>query len=184
MDRPKPKTDATAPKDIADRADLIGRARLVMGLVPLIVQSDASRVVSVVIHDHGVVPQVEGVNSEHHNLSHHGKDPAKIAQLKKIERELVTCFDDLLTKMKSKTEAGGSLLDHTMTLFGSNLGNANAHDPRNLPILLAGGGIKHGGHVAHDRAENTPLSNLFVRMLHNMEIEGDSFGTSSGELSW
>ncbi|MFB3103486.1 MAG: hypothetical protein ACE1ZA_01045, partial [Pseudomonadales bacterium] len=130
------------------------------------------------------VPQVAGVTSEHHNLSHHGKDPDKIAQLKTIESELVDCFSDLLVQMKGKKEANGSLLDNTMTLFGSNLGNANAHDPRNLPILLAGGGYQHGRYVAYDKSNNTPLCNLFVSMLNRMDIETDSFATSSGGLTW
>ena len=184
MDKPKPKVEQSPPDDIPDKSDLVGRVRLVLGLVPFIVQSDSSRIISVVIQDHHVVPQVKGVTSEHHNLSHHGKDPVKIDQLKKIERALVGCFGDLIAELKQKHEAGGSLLDSTMTLFGSNLGNANAHDPRNLPILLAGGGFNHGQHVAHDAQRNTPLSNIFVAMLQKMNIETDTFATSSGKLTW
>lgn len=186
LDRPKPKLEVAQkpPVDIGDKSDLVGRVRLLLNLVPLIVQSDSSRIVSIVIQDHLVVPQVAGVTSEHHNLSHHGKDPVKIAQLKKIERELLGCFRDLLEKMGGTKEGPGSLLDNTMTLFGSNLGNANAHDPRNLPILLAGGGFKHGQYLARDRKDNTPLSNLFLRMLRAMKIETESFATSSGELQW
>jgi hypothetical protein len=184
LDQPKPKVTQDRPTDISDKSDLVGRVRLLLSLVPLIVQSDSSRIVSIVIQDHLVVPQVPGVTSEHHNLSHHGKDPAKIAQLKKIERELVSCFHEFLMKMKGTKEADGSLLDSTMTLFGSNLGNANAHDPRNLPILLAGGSFKHGQHVAYNRRDNTPLSNLYLRMLHEMAIDTDRFATSSGELNW
>ena len=184
MDRPKPVVEAEQPQDIYDKSDLVGRIRLLMNLVPLIVQTDSSRVISVVIQDHQVVPQVNGVSSEHHNLSHHGKDPAKIIQLKKIETEIVKQFGALLSRMKAKKEAGRSLLDSTTTLFGSNLGNANAHDPRNLPVFLAGGGFKHGRYVAHNRDDNTPLSNLFVRVLQNMNIEVDSFATATGVLSW
>lgn len=75
-------------------------------------------------------------------------------------------------------------LDHTMTLLGSNLGNAAAHDPRNNPIILAGGGLSHGGYIAHQRDDNIPLCNLFVRMLQEMHMEMDSFSTSSGVLRW
>jgi hypothetical protein len=75
-------------------------------------------------------------------------------------------------------------LDNTSVLFGSNLGNANAHHARNLPIFLAGGGFKHGRYVAHDKDDNTPLCNLFVTMPNNMEIETESFGQSTGALSW
>jgi hypothetical protein len=184
MDRPKPKVEAEQPADIPEKSDLVGRVRLLMNLVPLILQTDSSRVISVVIQDHQVVPQVNGVSSEHHNLSHHGRDPVKIAQLKKIETEIVKQFGGLVAQLKARKEAGGSLLDNTATLFGSNLGNANAHDPRNLPVFLAGGGFKHGRYVAHDRGANTPLSNLFVTMLQNMNIETESFATSNGTLNW
>ncbi len=130
------------------------------------------------------MPNIDGVSLEHHNLSHHGRDEAKIRQLKKIEKALVGCFGDLLGRMKSKREGATSLLNNTMVLFGSNLGNANAHDPRNLPILLAGGGYRHGRYIACDKADNTPLCNLFVSMLNKMDMETDSFATSSGELTW
>ena len=140
--------------------------------------------ISVVIQDHLVVPQVAGVSLEHHNLSHHGRDEAKIKQLKKIEKAIVSCYGDLLGQMKSKREGETALLDNTMVLFGSNLGNANAHDPRNLPVLLAGGGYQHGRYVGFDKHNNMPLCNLFVSMLNRMGIETDSFATSSGDLTW
>ena len=184
MKRPKPKVKDKQPTDIHDKSDLIGRIRLLMDLVPLILQTDSSRVISVVIQDHLTILQIEGVESEHHNLSHHGRDPKKIAQLMKIETEIVKQFGNLLSQLKLKKEANSSLLDNTMTLFGSNLGNANAHDPRNLPIFLAGGGFKHGRHVAHNRHDNTPLSNLFVTVLQRMGIDVNKFSTSSGSLSW
>ena len=79
---------------------------------------------------------------------------------------------------------GSSLLDNTSVLFGSNLGNANAHHACNLLVLLAGGGFKHGQYVTHDQSDNIPLSNLFVTMLSKVEIETKSFGQSNGKLSW
>lgn len=184
MDKPKPAVDAQQPSDIHDYADLIGKAQLLMDLVPLIVQSDSTRVISVMIQDHFVVPKVEGVTGNHHNLSHHGQDKAKIEQLQKIETKIVKCFGSLLSQMKSKSESGSTLLDNTSILFGSNLGNANAHHARNLPIFLAGGGFKHGRYVARDKNNTAPLCNLFVTMLNNMGIETESFGQSTGELSW
>jgi hypothetical protein len=190
LDKPKPSVPRQAhgivqpPQDIHDKTELIGRTRLLLNLIPLIVQSDSSRVISVMIQDHQVVPKVDGVSLEHHNLSHHGRDTVKIRQLKKIERALVGCFGGLLDQMKSKREGSTSLLDNTTVLLGSNLGNANAHDPRNLPILLAGGGYQHGRYVAYDKKKNTPLCNLFVRLLNTMDIETDSFATSTGELTW
>ena len=184
LDKPKPSVQEQSPEDIHDKTDLIGRTRLLMNLIPLIVQSDSSRVISVMIQDHQVVPILDGVSLEHHNLSHHGRDGAKIKQLKRIEKALIGCFGDLLGQMKSKREGATSLLDSTTVLFGSNLGNANAHDPRNLPIILAGGKYQHGRYVAYNMNDNTPLCNLFVGMLNRMDIEADSFATSSGELTW
>ena len=181
--RPKPQVEAKAPHDIFDQTDLIGRIRLLLNLVPLIVQTDSSRVISIVIqHNHGI-PKINGVDSEHHNLSHHGRDPKRIEQLLKIERAIMGCFDEFLTAMKTKREAGGTLLDHTLTLLGSNLGNASAHDPRNNPILLAGGGLKHGRYLAHNPKNNTPLCNLFLHMLNQMGLETENFSSSTGELT-
>ena len=184
LKKPKPKVDAEQPQDILSSADIIGRVQLLMNLIPLIVQTDSSRVVTVMIQDHFVVPKVAGVSMEHHNLSHHGQDPAKIAELKKIETALLGCYAGVLDQLTTKKEADGTLLDNTMTLFGSNLGNANAHDPHNLPILLAGGGLPQGGHIAYDRENNKLSCNLFVRMLNQMEIETNSFAQSTGNLTW
>jgi hypothetical protein len=184
LDRPKPKVKATLPEDITDKADLVGRIELLFKLVPLIIQTDSSRIISIVIQNNHGIPLVEGVASEHHNLSHHGRDPRKIAQLMKIERAILGCFDGLLGRMKENREGSTTLLDNTLTLLGSNLGNAAAHDPRNNPILLAGGGLDHGRYVSHKKDDNTPLSNLFVRVLQEIGIETDFFGTSSGILSW
>jgi hypothetical protein len=184
LGRPKPNMKVQAPLDIHDKTDLVGRIRLLFNLVPLIVQTDSSRVISIVIQNSHGLPQVAGVDSEHHNLSHHGRDPKRIEQLIKIERAIVNCFGDFLAAMKAKREAGGTLLDNTTTLFGSNLGNASAHDPRNNPIILAGGGLNHGRYLAHDAMHNTPLSNLFVHMLNQMGIETEKFASSTGELNW
>ena len=184
LDRPKPRVDEKPPQDIADSADLIGRTRSLMNLIPLILQTDSSRVVTVMIQDHHAVPNIAGVQAGHHPLSHHGQDPAKIAQLKIIESGILSTFSDFLTQLGQRSAQGTRLLDHTAVLFGSNLGNANAHDPRNLPIILAGGGYRHGQYVAYDKKNNIPLCNLFVNMLNNMGLETESFATSSGTLSW
>lgn len=184
LDRPKPNPNEAPPTDIADRADLVGRVQLLLNLIPLIIQTDSSRVISVMIQDHQVVPKLNGVSGEHHNLSHHGQEASKIEQLKRIESELIKCFGSLLTQLKSKTEANGHLLGRTSVLFGSNLGNANAHDSKNLPIFLAGGGFQHGSYVAAPTTDGLPLSNLFVTMLQNAGIETDRFAASTGTLNW
>ncbi|MFP6634036.1 MAG: DUF1552 domain-containing protein [Planctomycetota bacterium] len=184
MTRPKPKVVAAPPDDIRDKRNLVGRTQLLMNMVPLILQTDSSRVVAVMVQDHYSVPQVDGVSLEHHNLSHHGRDKAKIVQLKKIESALVKCFGSLLAQLKAKKEGTGTLLGNTSVLFGSNLGNANSHDPRNLPIFLAGGGFRHGSYVARKKGDTAPLCNLFVAMLNKMGLETESFAQSNGALRW
>ena len=184
MHRPKPVVEETPPADIPNSADVIGRVKLLFGLIPLVLETDSSRVISLMIQDHSVVPLVEGVTSDQHSLSHHGRDEAKIAQLKKIEMEIVRNFADLLTQLAVRGDENGSLLDQTTVLFGSNLGNASSHTAKNLPILIAGGGFRHGQHIAYDSLHNTPLCNLFVTLLQSMGMETDSFGQSTGVLSW
>jgi hypothetical protein len=181
--KPKPKLDREPPRDITDGTDLIGRMTLLFDLVPLVLQTDSTRVITIFLQGSNGIPPVKGVTADHHNLSHHGRDPAKIAQLRLIEEAEICVVRDLLSKLKTKNEAGTPLLDQTMVLFGSNLGNANSHDTRNLPILLAGGGFKHGRHVAFDSNKNTRLCNLFVTMLERLGVETDRFGSSTGTLT-
>ena len=177
--KPKPKVDAPPPQDIADDKDLIGRMQLLFDLVPLALQTDSTRLITILVQGRNDVPPVPGVSIDHHNLSHHGQDEAKIAQLKLIEEAEFAAVARLLGSLKSKKEGAGALLDSSMVLFGSNLGNANAHDTRNLPVILAGGGFKHGQHLALDAQNNTPLSNLYVQMLQRMGVETGAFGSSS-----
>lgn len=183
LDRPKPQVEAVCPQDVADPAELVARTRALLNLIPLVLRTDSSRVVSVMIQDHSVVPNIPGVSAEHHVLTHHGQDPDRIAQLQKIEMELLRCLADLLTQLADSQEGDQRLLDQTSVLFGSNLGNANAHDPANLPILLAGGGYDHGRYVQFDQTHNTPLCNLFVSLLHGMGLETEAFGTSTGTVT-
>ena len=106
----------------------------------------------------------------------------KLWRVDSIDTYVTGDFSDLLTKLGDTTEQGSRLLDQTAVLFGSNLGSANAHDPRNLPIMVAGGEYQHGRYVAHDRKDNTPLCNLFVTLLQRMGVETDQFATSNGAL--
>jgi hypothetical protein len=126
---------------------------------------------------------IDGVTLGHHDASHHGQDPGKIEQLAMIEEAELRVFNAFLTKLKESTEGEETLLDRTMVFYASNLGNGSGHSPNNLPILLAGGGFRHQGHVAFDRVNNRPLSNLFVRMINQMGIEARSFGSSTGVIS-
>lgn len=184
MNKPKASVDVAPLVDINDPSDLIGRTQLLMDLVPLVVQTDSSRVITVMVQDHAVVPKVEGVSADHHNLSHHGQDPTKIGQLEKIEAGIVGCFGSLVEQVKRPAEFGSRLLDNTTIVFGSNLGNANSHEARNLPIFLAGGGYLHGRYVDLRKGHDQPLCNLFVRLMQDAGIEMDAFGQSNGRLTW
>jgi hypothetical protein len=183
VQKPKPTVDAAQPKDITDERDLIGRLRLLLDLVPLAVQTDSTRLFTIMVQGLPSAPLVPGVSIDHHGLSHHGKEPGKVEQLRRIEEAQFAAVRDLIAALAKKEEAGRRLLDSTMVMFGSNLGNANSHEPTNLNIVLAGGGFKHAGHVAFDQKNNTPLSNLFVTMLQRMNIETDRFGSSEGTVS-
>ena len=177
--RPKPKTDATEPKDVTDRNDAIAKQRLLYDMIVLALQSDSTRTITFQLSGMNAVPVVPGVSNDWHGLSHHGKDPEKINELKIIEQAEFVVFNEFLGKLCSVEENGRPLLDHTSVLFGSNLGNASAHDWHNLPIILAGGGYKHGRYVAHDPKNNTPLANLFVSLAQRMGLEVDQFGSST-----
>lgn len=126
---------------------------------------------------------LDGVTLAHHDASHHGQSDDKVSQLALIEEAEMKLLAGFLTKLKDSKEGGTTLLDQTAVFHASNLGNASAHTCDNLPILLAGGGFKHAGHVSFDRKENKPLSNLFVRMLQQIGLEMDKFGSSTGALN-
>ena len=181
--KPKPKVDAKPPIDIRNSADLIGKTRLWFDLIHLALQTDSSRLVTLQLLGTSNVPPIRGVTQGHHNLSHHGKDPAKIAQLKILELEEMKTLRDFLTQLGQTREEGESLLDRTMVFFSSNLGDASKHSVKNMPVLLAGGGFKHGRHLAFDENKHPPLCNLFVSMLQRMGIKADKFGSSTGTLT-
>ena len=177
--KPKPKVDAEIPKDVTDKSDAIARQRLLYDLIVLALQTDSTRTITYQLSGMNAVPKIDGVSSDWHGLSHHGKDPAKIEELRVIEEAEFVVFNEFLSNLRSIEENGKTLLDHTAVLFGSNLGNASAHDWHNLPIVVAGGGFKHGGYAAHDEDNNTPLANLFVSFAQRMGVEIDQFGSST-----
>jgi hypothetical protein len=179
---PKPQVDFPAPTNDYGGAQLIERSRQWYDLVRLALQTDSTRAISLWLGTQDR-PDIMGVNIGHHDASHHGQDPAKLEQLALIEEAEIRVFGEFLDKLRETREGDHSLLDNTAILYASNLGNSSSHDNNNLPILLAGGRFRHGGHVAFDTKNNTRLSNLFVRMLHHMEIEADSFGASTGVIS-
>ncbi len=162
---------------------MLERAQQWYDLVHLALQTDSTRVVSLHLWSHTERLDLAGVAISHHDASHHGQDEDKIKQLAIIEEAEMKLFAGFLGKLKSTDEGGRSLLGETAIVHASNLGNASSHSNDNLPVLLAGGGFKHAGHVAFDRKNNAPMSNLFVRMLQHLGIELDRFGSSTGVLS-
>lgn len=178
--KPKPKVDREVPIDVADRNDILAKQRLMYDMMVLALQTDSTRSITFDLGALNSVPSnLNGVKTDWHNLSHHGKDEEKIKELKLIEEAEFDAFNEFLTALKNVSESGKSLLEHTSVLFGSNLGDASSHNWRNLPIIIAGGGFKHGSYVAHDEKNNTPLANLFVTLAQRMGIENDSFGSST-----
>jgi hypothetical protein len=180
--KPKPHVDVPPPKDITDRGDLIGLTTLMYDLIHLALQTDSTRIVTLKVSGTGLVPPIPGVSQAHHELSHHGKDPKKLEQLKIVETAELTALAGFLTKLQSTTEDAANLLDKTMVYFGSNLGNASSHDNHNMPTIIAGGGFRHGQHLAFDQKSNAPLPNLYVSMLQRLGIETDTFASGKSTL--
>ena len=178
---PKPRVNFEVPASDFGGPQLVERSRLWYNIVHLALQTDSTRVVSLWLSSQER-PEITGVTIGHHDASHHGQDPAKLEQLALIEEAEIQVLGEFLEKMKASKEGDHNLLDRTAIFHTSNLGNSSSHDNNNLPILLAGGGFKHQGHLAFDTKNNTLLSNLYVRMLHHMGIEAKSFGASTGVL--
>lgn len=181
--KPKPKVTVEPPKDIPNAADLIGRTRLLFDLTHLAVQTDSTRLITIMLAGSSFAPPIPGVTLGHHDLSHHGKDPRKLEQLKIVEVETMKTVRDLLAKLKESKEGSSTLLDLTTVFLGSNLGDSSSHSTTNLPVLLAGGGFQHGQHLPFDPKNPPPLCNLYVSMLQRLGIEADKFGTSTGSLT-
>jgi hypothetical protein len=176
--KPKPKVAMKPPVDVTNQADIVGRVRPMFDLIHLALQTDSTRLVTLRLQGHNSVPPIEGVTQDWHNLSHHGKDPAKIDELAIIEKTELAELRSFYANLKASAEEGQNLLDRTMVLYGSNLGNSSSHDTRNMPIVLAGGGFKHGQHLAFDATNNTPLCNLYVQMLQRLGVDTGAFGSA------
>ena len=186
--RPKPTVDMQPPNEafpspFANMEDLVGRARLMLDLARLALKTDSTRVVTLFIRGAEGKPPIEGLVEGHHRLTHHGQNPEIIEQLKIVERKEIEMFRDFLVALRDDQESGRSLLDTTQVLIGSNLGDASSHNTSNLPILLAGGGHRHGRHIAGDPRNNTELGKVFVSMLQQFGVETDSFGPVRGTLT-
>ena len=180
--RPKPEVSSKPPIDIANAVDDPARVRLMIDLMHLAIQTDSTRFITFALNGLNAVPTIPGVTQDWHNLSHHGQDPAKLSELKVVELQQMQLFGELLAKLVDSSEGSGSLLDRTIVLFGSNLGNASSHDNKNMPIIVAGGGFQHGQHLAFDPLKNPPLCNLYVQLLRRLGANVDSFGSSNGTI--
>lgn len=180
---PRPTVNVAPPTDITNMADLIGRARLLFDLTHLALQTDSTRLITIMLAGTTYVPPIPGVTLGHHDLSHHGQDATKLAQLRIVELETMRTVRDLLAKLKQTREGDATLLDRTMVFLGSNLGDGSSHSVRNLPVLLAGGDFRHGQHLHFDPQNPPPLCNLYVSMLQRLGIEVNRFSTGTGTLT-
>ena len=185
--RPKPVTTKTAPTDINDSKRLFEKLELMLNIAQIAFESDSTRIVTLMVDALRTpvfaLPEQTATTETYHNLSHHGQNEEKLRQLEATDRQQMVMLHKLMRDLAAKAEDGQRLLDRTMILYGSNLGDANIHDNTNLPILLSGGGLKHGQHLAFKRDANKPLCNLFVTMLQNLGIQTDTFGSNAGTLN-
>jgi hypothetical protein len=167
--KPKPVVKATPPEDVDEPKAFVQRTRLFFDVMKLALETDSSRIMSFFI-DTTVI----------HNITHHGNRPEVLAELRGHEEGQFDALGGFLKALAESKEEGQPLLDRTMILYGTCMGSANSHSNVNLPVLLAGGGFKHGQHLAFDQQNNYPLTNLFVSMLQRLGIETDEFSTGKG----
>jgi hypothetical protein len=177
---PKPNPKMQEPKN----RDFVADLPVTYDLIALALQTDSTRIATLEIGG-DFEASAFGLNGGYHGLSHHGQRPDAIKGLIKMERYQVEQFAKFLAKLKSIEDGAGTLLDHSMVLFGSGMGNANSHTNSNLPIILAGGGLKHGEHKAYPAKGpgRQMLCNLYLSMLQRFGTEADTFGTSTGTLT-
>jgi hypothetical protein len=180
-DNPLPDLD----RPVGVPAAYADHARLMFDLQLLALQGDVTRVITFQLAretSNRTYPEI-GVPDPHHPLSHHGNDPDKIARMAKINQFHVSLFAEFLAKLKATREGDGSLLDHSLYLYGSGMGNPNVHDHTNLPIIVAGGaagGMKGGRHIKYSKPK--PLANLHLTLLDKVGVRLDSFADSQGKV--
>jgi hypothetical protein len=183
--RPKPKPSAQEPVDAADSRAYLEKVRLMYDMSRLALETDSTRLITIFL-DSASSPAIDvkeiPITDGYHNLSHHGRNESKLKQLEVIDTWHMKLLRNLIADLKSANEGGEPLLDRTMVLYGSNFGDANKHTTNNLPVILAGGGFRHGQHLAFDENRNYPLPNLFVSMLQRMGIESSKFASSTGTM--
>jgi hypothetical protein len=166
--REKPKVDGKPPDDITDQQEFARKTGQMFDVIKLALATDSTRIVSLFI-DTTVI----------HNITHHGNRPEALAELRGKEEGQFDVLNTFLTSLTETKEEGQSLLDRTMVLYGTCMGSANSHSNVNLPMLLAGGGFRHGQHLAFDTENNYPLSNLYVSMLQRLGLPIDRFSSGT-----
>jgi hypothetical protein len=183
--KPKPVVNEQAPVDPTNPALYMDKVKVMYDLARLALETDSTRSITLMLEGVSApvleIPDVTLTDS-YHNLSHHGKSESKRAQLKIIDEWHMKLLAGLIASLKSVREGEDTLLDRTIILYGSNFGDANAHVCTNMPIILAGGGFRHGQNLAFDIRNNYPLPNLYVSMLQRMGIESDRFASSTGTM--
>jgi BMFP domain-containing protein YqiC len=183
--KPKPVVSVAAPVEPAGPAQYMDKLQAMYDLARLAFETDSTRAITLMLNSVAtpvITLRGEVITDSYHNLSHHGKADEKLSQLKVLDEWHMKLLNNLFNDLKAASEGGESLLDRTMILYGSNLGDANAHSTVNLPTLFAGGGFRHGQHLAFDQAQNYPLPNLFVSMLQRMGLNEDKFASSTGAM--
>jgi hypothetical protein len=184
--KPKPTTTQAAPDDIRDKKLIFDKLELMLRMAQLAFESDSTRIVTLMVDAFATpafqITDAASTTEGYHGLSHHGQAPEKVRQLADADRQQMILLRQLIHSLAASQENGARLLDSTAVLFGSNMGDANKHDNTNLPVLLAGGGFKHGAHHAFKADNNTPLCNLFVTLLQHLHVEVDQFGSSTGKI--
>lgn len=173
LSRPRPKVNRAEPTDGAPSHQL----PILFDLVALALQTDSTRVATIEIPGEFDDKALGLPSKTYHGYSHHGKDPTMMEGMRKIEEYQMVHLAKFLEKLD-----GLGLLDTTQVLFGSGMGDGNAHTGLDLPVLLAGGGYKHCTHriLPADKQKRIPLSNLYLSMAQRFGVEADSFGRSTG----
>lgn len=183
LNKPKPQVDYRFPNPMPN--DFYEEVPLYYDLMKLALMTDSTRVISYSINGWSGDSGLPGVTQGYHALTHHGMDPTRLKELTIIEtfhaKQVARFISDL---KKTQVEGEASLLDKTLVLFGSGMGNASSHSNRDLPLILAGGGFTHGEHKDYPKVgdKQTPACNLYVSMLQKFGMELDQFGTSTGTL--
>ena len=185
--QPRPDVAQEPPVDIEDKSQFFEKFSSMLAMAQLALETDSTRIITLMVDGYATpafqIGDAEKTINDYHNLSHHGNVSEKLSQLQMVDRRQMQLLKSALDQLSAVQDGPRRLLDSTMVLYGSNMGDANSHDNTNLPILLAGGGFKHGQHFTYDATNNTPLSNLFVTMLQRLGIATDSFGSSTGSLA-